>query len=116
MRKAFRRWYWWLPALILAAAAGYVGYRATYPPWAKREAWAKYQGVQLGMTFEEAEEVLGGEGYEGNWTYPLGGGMHFWEFNGDFITLSVEPSGMVRYKKVVVQDHEFSDPPRQPHW
>ena len=39
MRGLVRRWYWWLPALLVAAGVGYVGYRATHPLWEGTEAW-----------------------------------------------------------------------------
>jgi hypothetical protein len=46
MRKAFRRWYWWLPALLVVGAGLYVPYRVAHPPWAEKEAWAKYQQLR----------------------------------------------------------------------
>jgi hypothetical protein len=67
MRRFLRRWYWWLPALLLAAGLGYVGYRAMHPPWAGTE--AKYQQLRLGMTEDEVEAVLGGP-LEGGVVYP----------------------------------------------
>jgi hypothetical protein len=37
MGQVIRRWYWWLPALLVAAGVGYVGYRVTHPRWADNE-------------------------------------------------------------------------------
>jgi hypothetical protein len=60
MRKlVLRRWYCWLPALLVAAGLGYVGYRVMHPPWEGTEAWEKYQRLRLGMTEDEVEAVMG---------------------------------------------------------
>jgi hypothetical protein len=72
--KLFRRWYWWLPALLVAAAVGYVGYRATHPPWKDTEAWQKYQEIHLGMTFAKVVDGRGDRGQHG-WAIP--GRLHW---------------------------------------
>ena len=54
MRRFVRSWYWWLPALLVAAGVGYVGYRAMHPPWEGTEAWQKYRPVRFGLPLDEA--------------------------------------------------------------
>jgi hypothetical protein len=87
MRKLLRRWYWWLPALLVAGGLGYVGYRAMHPPWEGKEAWEKYRQLRLGMTEDEVEAVLGA---------PLEGGVvyldaHYtWTSGDDVIGLELK--------------------------
>jgi hypothetical protein len=59
MRNVARHWYWWLPAVLVAAGLGYVGYRMTHPPWEGTEAWEKYQQIRVGMTRQEVDAILG---------------------------------------------------------
>jgi hypothetical protein len=58
MRRFLRRWYFWLPALLVASAVGYVGYRAAFPWWPHTEAWQKYERIRLGMTPDEVKAAL----------------------------------------------------------
>jgi hypothetical protein len=112
LRKAFRRWYWWLPALLLTGAGLYVAYRATHPPWVQTEAWAKDQRLQVGMTLEEAESILGDRHEDGGW------GMTWraaWTIGDDRVGLefSAFAFGQAGEKFAVIDGHEFHDPPIQ---
>jgi hypothetical protein len=118
MRKLVRRWYWWLPALILAAAVGSVGCRATHPPWADTEAWQKYQEIQVGMPAEQVEDVVFGrqepdrdkEGWQPEWQ--LGNDMVMVQY-----TERLDGNGFEVFAKWAhIAGREFSDSADDQHW
>jgi hypothetical protein len=104
MRKLLRRWYWWLPAVILAAAVGYVGHRAVHQPWTDTAAWQKYRQIRLGMTFREMATLVGDRpcvtGYNG---YSLA----VWLIGDDEVWVYVDRQGRVYGKSAVIQDRDF---------
>jgi hypothetical protein len=119
MRTLVRRWYWWLPALLVAAGVGYVGYRLMHPPWEGAEAWEKYERVRLGMTFGEPKEALG-EGWVRCFDTP-GGACHFWHIGEDTVALWIDyrPADgdyILVSKAAMIRGYEFIDPPPQHHW
>jgi hypothetical protein len=108
MRTFVCRWYWWLPALLVAAGVGYVGYRAMHPPWEGTEAWRKYREIRMGMTEAEAESVLreGGSG-----TVDVSGGHLGWRDGEDRVVVFRfgEYPGITQ-KEALIQGRVFREP------
>jgi hypothetical protein len=114
MMKLVRRWYCWLPALLLGAAILYAGYRVTHPPWADTEAWRRYQAVKLGMTEDEVRSSLGtlGRVYE----YTMNTEV-VWQMGDDEVRVFSGPGeDRASCKSAVIQRHEFYDPPYEQSW
>jgi hypothetical protein len=112
LRKAFRRWYWWLPAILLSGAGLYVAYRATHPPWADTEAWAKYQQLRLGMSPEEVDAILGerptrADELDGSPTF----GTWAWTDGTDRVDVWFKNSRQIGAKHAMVRGHLCADPP-----
>jgi hypothetical protein len=113
MSKLVRRWYWWLPALLVAAVVGYVGYRAAHPPWADTQAWAKYRQVQLGMSEDQVKVTLGSRAWVISSDFA---NTIKWTAGDDQILVNVGVEDAAYCKSAMIQGHEFSDPPAERHW
>jgi hypothetical protein len=111
------RWYCWLPALLVAAGLGYVGYRAALPWWTHTEAWQKFQRVRLGMTPDEVKAVLGDPAGGGTayYDYDTFSGIAGWSRGHEHIRVFFLGNEVHR-KSVVIQGYEFSDPPLERNW
>jgi hypothetical protein len=123
MRKALRRWYWWLPALLVLTPAGYVCYRVMHPPSADCRGWAEYREIRPGMARAQVEAILG--------TAPdIGGGIlvdprfgplfdrtlasssgAIWHGQEFWIAVVYDAHESVLRKQAVIGGREFSDPP-----
>jgi hypothetical protein len=115
MRRLVRRWYTWLPALLVAAGLGYVGYGVMYPAWEGTEAWEKYRQIRLGMTVEEAAAVLGipSDGWRGG---PVGLDLK-WKMGDDVIYVGFHTTdSRATGKAATIQGHSFYDPPIEETW
>ena len=112
--KAFVcRWYWWLPALLVAAGVGYVAYRAMHPPWEGTEVWEKYEQIRLGMTFRDALAVFGGRKPAAVTTYDWSAR---WDIDDDCVGVEIDGGGRVFDKWARIRGQEFSEPSYGSWW
>jgi hypothetical protein len=112
MKKVVRRWYFWLPALLLAAGVGYTRYRKMYPPWASTEAWANYQQIHEGMSFSQVRIAIGRPTYGDEYlSYPSTPTGARWDVDADKVCARFDADGRLARKWAVIQGRELGDPP-----
>jgi hypothetical protein len=112
MRQFVCRWYWWLPALILAAGVGYVSYRAMHPPWEGTAAWEKYHQLRVGMSLSEADAILGKRPGRADELAGAEWGTELtWRRGEDRVVAHLGRFREVDQKRAVIRGHWFADPP-----
>jgi hypothetical protein len=96
----------------MVAAGLWLAYRATHPPWAGTEAWAKYQQIRMGMSPQEADAILGErQDRPIEMTGALGGTEFTWKDGEDRVVVWFENDKKVGQKRAMIQGHLFADPP-----
>ncbi len=112
MAKCNKSW-WWALGFALVACGVFAAYRAVHGPWEGSPAWAKYQQVRIGMTYDEVQAVFGSD--RDGWGHEWAGGMQYtWTLGPDKVVVWTEMQPrtqelVVRRKGAVILGHEFSN-------
>jgi hypothetical protein len=117
--KLVRRSYWWLPAVLVAAGLGYVGYRVTHPPWKDTEACRKYRQIEEGMSYSRLRIAFGEPSYEegAGLTNPdLHPAIARWNVGGGLVGARFDFYSQVDRKWAVIEGREFSEDLDEATW